>query len=248
MNVYKIRQIRERVTVMQGIMTKWQLKIKEMNSANIEPVSENVDFYKSCWMVFIGSVVGFVFETLWCLIKRGRLECRSSLLLVPFTIVYGVGALVLYIGLHKIDKDKITHIFTFGFAAGSVVEFLFSFLQEKFFGTVSWDYSARFFNISGRICLIYSVFWGLLAVLWVLLIQPFFQNLIMKIPKKIYKALTLGMIVFIGVNIIISVAAVARWNTRLDGIPAVNTIAATIDKLFPNEMMNTIYPNMVFGN
>lgn len=208
---------------------------------------KSIDIYKSFWMFFIGSIVGFVVETIWCLFKHGRLESRSSLLLVPFTIVYGVGALALYIGLHKIDKNKILHIFAFGAVSCSVVEFLFSYLQEAFFGTVSWDYSAQFLSIEGRICLLSALAWGALAVLWVLFIQPFFQKLILKIPKRVYKALTWAAIIFIAINAVISVAAVARWNMRLDGIPATNVIWMVFDKLFPNEMMSWIYPNMIFG-
>lgn len=233
---------------MQKLTANLEVNMRETNNmVSAKPISQKVDFYKAFWMLFIGSVVGFGLETIWCLIKHGRLECRSSLLFVPFTVVYGVGALLLYAGLRNIGKNNILHIFTFGAVAGSAVEYLFSFLQEKFFGTVSWDYSASFLSIGGRICLWSALTWGLLAVLWIQLLQPFFVKMITRIPQRAYKVITWGLVIFIVISAIISIAAVVRWNMRLDGIPAMNSISMTLDKWFPNEIMYRVYPNMIFG-
>lgn len=205
------------------------------------------DLYKAFWIFLFGSVFGFVIETMWCLFKNGVLECRSSMIFGPFVAVYGIGALFLYLGMQFFpDKNKILHIFIFGCVAGTVVEYLFSFIQEVFFGSVSWDYSGKFLNIGGRVCLQYSVFWGLLTIVWYILIQPLFEKLIAKIPERIYKPLTMWTIAFISINIILSIAAVTRWGMRLDGIPAGNMIATLIDRVFSNEFMETVYPNMLW--
>jgi uncharacterized membrane protein len=200
------------------------------------------------WMFAIGSVVGFIVETIWCLIKNGTIESRSSVILAPINAVYGIGALVLYIMGKCLVNKNILHIFAFGAVAGTVVEYLCSLFQETLFGSVSWDYSGQFLNIGGRVCLLYSVFWGLLAVLWFRAIQPTFKKLISKIPEKIYKPLTWGLAVFIAIVIVVSIVAVARWNTRIEGVPATNSVTALIDSLFPNTFMERIYPNMMFGN
>lgn len=60
------------------------------------PQTNRIDLYKSFWMFFIGPVIGVFVETVWCLVYHGKLECRTSLLLFPFAVVYGCGALVLY--------------------------------------------------------------------------------------------------------------------------------------------------------
>lgn len=225
-------------------LTEYAVEDIHKNKANS---CKRYDFYKLFWIFLIGSVIGFIIETMWHFVRSGRIECRSSMIIGPFTVVYGIGALVLYIGTKQFSgKNKILHIFVFGFISGSVVEYLCSLIQELLCGSVSWDYSNQVINIGGRICMLYSVFWGLLAVLWFVAIQPVFEKLISRIPTRTYKRLTLWLAVFILIDIAISIAAVARWGMRLDGMPANNVIMMMLDKLFPNEFMSTIYPNMLW--
>lgn len=209
--------------------------------------NKKFDLYKVFWMFFIGSVLGCLIEAIWFLIYHNSLEYRSSLIFFPFTLIYGVGALVLYLGLHKIKRKKLLHIFIFGVVASTILEYSFSLLQEMLLGSVSWSYSdSTFFNIGGRISLSMSFAWGLLSILWVIAIQPWFEKLISKIPTQVNKPLTWGLMVFLAINAVISLAAVTRWGMRLDGIPPANIIAATLDKLFPNELMTKFYPSMIW--
>lgn len=198
------------------------------------------------WVFVMGSVAGFVVETVWCLFKYGRLECRSSMILGPFIVIYGIGALLLYLGQRAISRNTVPYMFVFGTVAGTAVEYLGSLMQEALLGSVSWDYSSAPLNIDGRVCLLYSVFWGLLAVLWVVAIQPLFEALIRKIPPRRYKPLTWGLAIFLVLDIAISAAAIAQWGMRLDGNPSVHVFAATLDWLFPNELMGKIYPHMLW--
>lgn len=212
----------------------------------IKPLCNKISLYNIFWFFFIGSIAGFIIETIWCIINRGSFEWRSSMIVGPFTVVYGIGASILHIVLHNIDKRKVLHIFSFGVATGTAVEYLCSLLQEKLFGSVSWDYSDKFLNINGRVCLQCSIVWGLLAILWVAAIQPLIKKLISKIPAGVYKPLTLCLAVFLLLDALISIAAVTRWGLRLEGIPAANLITTAIDSLLPNETMAMFYPNMIW--
>ena len=51
-------------------------------------------------------------------------------------------------------------------------EYICSLGQEIVFGSVAWDYSSLPLNINGRVCLLYSIFWGVLGVGWVKLVMP----------------------------------------------------------------------------
>lgn len=145
-----------------------------------------------------------------------------------------------------LTQNNLLHMFVFGAVAGTVVEYLGSFVQETFFGSVSWDYSNVPFNIGGRVCLLYSVFWGLLAILWFKSVQPLFLKLILKIPARIRKPLTCALAMFLILDIVVSIAAVSRWGLRLEGMPSINGVTAVLDTLFPNEFMTKIYPNMLW--
>ena len=114
------------------------------------------------------------------------------------------------------------------------------------FGSRSWDYSDMPFNLNGRICLLYSVFWGLLGVLWIKSIYPRMSKWILKIPNRAGKIITWVLLAFFVVNASVSLIACLRWSQRVDGIEATNRFWECIDTRFPNERMERIYANMEF--
>ena len=59
----------------------------------------------------IYSILGFVAETLFGLITKGVLESRKNFLYGPFCCIYGVGALVVILGLQKFKKNNYTLFF-----------------------------------------------------------------------------------------------------------------------------------------
>jgi uncharacterized membrane protein len=208
-------------------------------------VNKKDDFFKGFWVFLICSIVGFFVETVWCICKHGCFQSRSSMVFGPFTAVYGICALALfYAAKYFSGKNRALRIFIYGAIAGTAVEYLSSLAQETIVGSVSWDYSARILNIGGRVCLLYSIFWGLMSVLCDKVVLPALNKFITGIPARLYKPLTIGLAVFMLINIIVSTIAVARWGMRLDGVPAGSRAALIIDQIFPNEFMASVYPNM----
>ena len=133
-----------------------------------------------------------------------------------------------------------------GFITGSVVEYLCSYFQEMLFGSTSWDYSRIPFNLNGRICLLYSIFWGFLGILWIKSVYPRLATYTLKIPNSIGKTIVWILLVFMLFNSIVSGLAVFRWSQRIEGKPAANAIERLMDERFPDERLEKIYPNLVF--
>ena len=198
-------------------------------------------------MCFIGSFFGVIIEMLWCLVSRGYIESRAGLVYGPFNLLYGFGAVVLTVTLYKFRNRGAWISFLGGIIVGSVVEYVCSWGQELVFGTRSWDYSKMPFNINGRICLLYSIFWGILGVLWIKNLYPRMAKLILKIPNRVGKICTWVLLAFFVVNTVMSGIALTRWSQRNAGIPAANTFWQTIDERFPDERMEKVYANMVFS-
>lgn len=205
-----------------------------------------VTFNKLFWVFFIGCFGGVVIETLWCLITRGHYESRVGLIYGPFNLVYGLGALVLTYSLYKYRNRSGIYSFIGGFISGSIVEYLCSFFQELAFGSTSWDYSSMPYNLNGRICLEYSIFWGILGVLWIKTIYPIMATWILKIPNKIGKTLTTALLVFMIFNSFMSGSTVYRWYQRTQGKEASNIFETYIDNHYPNSRMERIYANLEF--
>ncbi len=205
------------------------------------------NLYKMLLICFIGSLFGVLIELAWCLLKNGYLESRSGLVWGPFNLLYGVGAVALTLFLYPLRNHTPAISFAGGFVVGSVLEYLCSLGQELLLGSTSWDYSAKPFNIGGRICLLYSLFWGLLGVIWIKDLYPRLAKHILKIPNRVGKIATLCLTAFLVLNSAVSLIAVTRWSERVKGDVADNAFEQFIDERFPDERMEQIYANMKFN-
>ena len=142
---------------------------------------------------------------------------------------------------------KIALIVFIGSFAGVMLELLWCFARHGYLESRSglvWGP----FNINGRICLLYSLFWGALGIFWIKDIYPFMAKWILKLPNRAGKILTWVLSIFLAVNCLVSAAAVYRWSERLHDEPPKTWIGSVMDTRFPNERMERIYANMNFGD
>lgn len=208
--------------------------------------ARGLNLYKIFLVLFIGSFAGVVVELIWCLLKNGYLESRAGLVYGPFNMLYGVGAAVLSLTLYRFRNRGRWLSFLGGFVVGSVVEYACSWFQEMAFGSVSWDYSAQPFNLNGRICLLYSLFWGVLGIWWIKDIYPFMSMWILKLPNRAGKVIAWMLAAFLAVDCVVSALAVWRWSQRVNGVEPTARWEQAMDARFPNERMERIYANMSF--
>lgn len=128
------------------------------------------------WVFIIGSLIGYGVETIVAIIQNGHFASRQGLLYGPLIPVYGVGLVAYYLVISKIKDKSNLKIFIITMILGGIVEYLFSFFQEKLFGTVSWDYSNLWFNINGRTSLLHCIYWGTGGVLFVKYVYHFIEK------------------------------------------------------------------------
>ena len=196
-------------------MKKEEIKNEEKNipiEETHDETQENTNIKKkkkltineiSIWRILayfiIYSVLGYIIETIYGMITKGVWESRQSFLYGPFCGIYGLGAVVMIICLHKFPR-KFNALFIGGFIVGSIVEYVVSFVGEMLLGVKWWDYSNMPLNINGRICVYFSVFWGFLGIYLIASLNPKVDKIIdwVKSKFKTYKALkTFVMTVFI---------------------------------------------------
>ena len=209
-----------------------------------KPFAFGLCFTKLFYLFVIGSFVGTVLETIWAVIVEGHFEFRVGMVYGPFIPVYGGGACFLTIVLYKLYKLNDTLIYAISAVVGATFEYICSWLQETFLGTVSWDYSNTPFNFNGRTNLMYALIWGFLGLVWVRYLYPFAAKLIEKIPKRAGSILTTFLIIFMIFNSVMSVAAVWRWEQRDDGIEAQSSFEMYLDKYFDDDKMEMLFPHM----
>ena len=94
-------------------------------------------------------------------ISKRAFELRQGLIYGPFIPVYGIGAVIYYLILNNINIKSKWKIFLITMVLGGVTEYICSLVQEKVFGTISWDYSYLPFNFNGRTSLLHCTYWEL---------------------------------------------------------------------------------------
>ena len=196
---------------------------------------------KIFWIFVIGSVFGFFAEMLYALVYTRALEIRQGLVYGPFIQIYGIGAVAYYILTLNVQEPK--KAFFSGMIMGGALEYLCSFFQEIFFGTISWDYSNLFMNLNGRTSLLYCVYWGMIAVLYLKLVYPLLLKIEPLIYKKGAKIITACFMIFMTFDIVISCMAGNRQKERHQNIPPKGIIDEFIDRNYPDELLDKIYNN-----
>lgn len=209
--------------------------------------AQGINIYKIMLICFIGSFAGVIIELIWCFVRNGYIESRAGLIYGPFNLLYGVGAVTITLALYQYRNHGGIISFLGGMAVGSVVEYVCSWGQELVFSSRSWDYSDMPFNLNGRICLLYSVFWGVLGILWIKNIYPRMSQLILRIPNKTGRAITWVMVAFLIINGVVTLISVDRWAERVAGEAPDSAFEEFIDNQFPDERMEGVFANMVFS-
>ena len=237
------RRKKKKVRILPPAPTNAQIDYREKQEAHF---AQGMTFYKLFWVFFIGCFAGVVLETIYCLIQRGHYESRVGLIYGPFNLVYGIGALCLSGALYQFRNRGRVFSFVGGFVVGSVVEYACSWFQEVCFGSTSWDYSNMPYNLNGRICLLYSIFWGILGIFWIKDIYPRTAKWILKIPNKVGKPLTWVLLVFMVFNSVMTLFTSLRWTARREGVEPRNAFEAYLDEHYPDERMQKIFANAEF--
>ncbi len=209
----------------------------------MEKQSKFNEVFKIFVIFMIGSVLGYIVEMIVGLVQNGHFVSRQGLIYGPFTPVYGIGIIVYYIFFNIVKTRDKKKVFIFSFILGGITEYLCSYIQEKIFGTISWDYSEWIFNINGRTTIFHCTYWGIAGLLYVKYIEPIIPKIEEFIKSHKIKIMTTSVAIFMVFNITISSMAAIRQKERLDEIPANSSVDIFLDNVYPDEYMDQVFEN-----
>ena len=209
--------------------------------------------YQICWSFLCYSFLGVLIEWIFCLAVEGVLEARVGLLYVPLRPMYGVGGVACSLVLERF-LDQPIWVCVYGMLICTVVEYLASVGMEKAFRSFSWDYSDKPLNLRGRICLQYSLCWGLLALLAVYVVEPLLNRFLERAGHRTGEMILTGLMVVTLVSAVVTLTAWARTRKRVAVLKtAMQGEAPTgfdttgnrlIDRLAPDPLMINSFPRM----
>ena len=131
----------------------------------------------------IFSFLGWLMETAYSFYELGHFTKRGFLY-GPLCPIYGWGALILIIFFNKY-KGKSIKLFLYAAIVFSTFEYLVGYGMDALFSAKWWDYTNEFMNLNGRISIFYSFAWGIIAILFINFVYPFFEKVLNKLLSKI---------------------------------------------------------------
>lgn len=140
------------------------------------------EFYNLFYIFILYSIIGWIYETTLVSIQTKGFVNRGFLN-GPLIPIYGSGALLIYLMFWE-TRNNLAYVFAGSVILATVLEYMTSLIMELIFHTRWWDYSKFRFNLKGRVCLIVSLFWGILAIFMLHVLQPGINELLLQLPRN----------------------------------------------------------------
>lgn len=149
---------------------------------------------------YIYAFFGWILETIYAFCLLGGFSKRGFLF-GPLCPIYGFGAIIMILFISKYKDNSFKNFFTSAIVF-SVFEYIAGFALESLFKIRLWDYTNDFFNINGRISMLYTLFWGIAGIFFINHIHPFIKKRVDKLLNKFsytmqVNIITIFIIVFI---------------------------------------------------
>ena len=133
------------------------------------------------WYFWIYSFLGWLLELAFAILSRSEDRRRRCLLLLPLCPVYGLGMLAA-LALPPMDWFG---VMLYGGLAATAVEYACHWAGQRFLNVRFWDYAQVPGNLRGRVCLPFTLAWGVLVWAAVRFVQPEVEVLAAAVPPAV---------------------------------------------------------------
>ncbi len=170
----------------------------------------------------IYSFIGWIYETCYCTIHEKEWENRGFLY-GPCIPLYGVGATLAQIifidsPFRILQNASYVTIFLVCSIGSIFLEYFTSYVLEKKFNARWWDYSDLPLNINGRVCLPFTLCFGVAGIIVTQLIIPPIINMLGHIPQTFIELLALIFMFLFGMDMALTVSALTTFAKEFERI------------------------------
>lgn len=173
---------------------------------------------------FFYSMLGFIYESIYSSIKKHEWQNRGFFY-GPIIPIYGVGAcigtLLFYdLNIPFLAEKNVIVIFLVGYFGSIILEYSTGYALEKIFHAIWWDYSGKFLNIKGRICLSASIGFGIGAIVIVKWLIPWVEGIVAYFPDALMVSLSLIFIFIFGFDFALTISALSNFQHNFNRLEA----------------------------
>ncbi len=167
-------------------------------------------FFEYFLAFLLYSFLGWIIEVLLSFVRHRKFINRGFLI-GPYCPIYGIG-MMLIVFLLKDYTGNFLVLFILSMVICLVLEYMTSYLMELIFKARWWDYTDKKYNINGRVCLEYAIFFGIGGSFVMYIVHPLVMNIVDRFSNM---ALVLtGSILSVGfiIDNILSFDAISKIN------------------------------------
>ena len=159
------------------------------------------------WLFFfyVYCFLGWCFESAFVSAKSRKLVNRGFMR-GPFLPLYGSGAMMMLV-VSMPFRDNVVLTYVACVIVATALEYVTGVTMEALFKVRYWDYSNRFMNFQGHICLRSSIAWGFLTILMTRVIHQPIEQLVMSVSYRGLSYVTALMTIYIVVDFTLSFKA-----------------------------------------
>lgn len=159
-------------------------------------------------LFIVYSFLGWLMEVILISIQTKKPTDRGFLI-GPLCPIYGVGALLITLLLSKYSND-LPALFVMGGLLGAILEYFTSYIMEKIFKTRWWDYSDKKYNINGRISLTTTIGFGILGIILIHFLNPFFKNILVNFSDTAVIIISIILLIIFVTDVIVSFRIISK--------------------------------------
>ena len=154
-------------------------------------------FFRLAFLFMVGSIGGWIIEVFFRRFFSIKKWINPGFLNGPYLPMYGFGTVILF-GACFLDLPRwaITLILVAGL---TLLEYVTGLIFIKGMKIKLWDYSQRLGNIQGIICPMFSLFWGIIAAIFVYFLYDLLSEASVFAAGSVWMLFILG--IFYGVFI-----------------------------------------------
>lgn len=191
------------------------------------------------WLFMAGNLLGVLLEGIWCKIRLGHWETHVVTVWGPFCLIYGLGAVLLYIGNTKFKSKNLFLKFALLCLLADAAEYFCGWLLKVALGMKAWDYSNCFMNLHGLITLEMTLLWGVAGIIFGYLLMPALTKAFKKMQTAKWRIAAICLSVFMVINILLTAVCMVRWSGRHHGMPPKNRLEAAVDTVYNDAFMES---------
>ena len=150
--------------------------------------------YQLLWLFFIYSVAGWVTEVFLKFLEYKRFINRGFLI-GPYCPSYGAGAVLITVGgklLSPVDRTWAMS-FLIAFVLCGLLEYMTSYILEKYFHARWWDYTERPMNLHGRVWIGNLILFGIGGVFILNVFNPRLLALAHRLDPRLFAAILIAV-------------------------------------------------------